>query len=54
MSDTGWLVIAGLFAPLVIIVLVAMLKGYHFMFKAWKPITRHTETVDAEPTDHNE
>jgi hypothetical protein len=53
-SDTGWFVLASLLAPICVIVLVALFRGYHFTVKAWRPITRHTEIEDAEPSDHTE
>ena len=53
-SDTGWVALASLMAPFVVIVLVALVRGYLFSVKAWRPITRHTEVEDAEPKDHTE
>jgi uncharacterized membrane protein len=53
-SDTGWVALASMLAPFVVIVLVALVRGYHFSVKAWRPITRHTEVEDAEPKDHTE
>jgi hypothetical protein len=53
-TDAGWFFLAVILAPVTIVAGIALASGYHFSLKAWKPITRHTEIEDAEPSDHTE